>query len=46
MADRVHLVDGLNDVNWDADSTALFKVIKAYSGFTGGAGDFTINETY
>ena len=25
---------------------ALFKVIEVYSGFTGGAGDFTITETY
>jgi hypothetical protein len=33
-------------VNWDADSTALFKVIKAYSDFTGGAGELIINETH
>jgi hypothetical protein len=33
-------------INANNTLTALFKVIKAYSGFTGGAGDFTINETY
>ena len=33
-------------INANNTLTALFKVIKVYSGFTGGAGDFTINETY
>jgi hypothetical protein len=30
----------------DNSVTALYKTIKAYSGFTQGAGDLTLNETY
>ena len=33
-------------INANNTLTALFKVIELYSGFTGGAGNFTINETY
>ena len=33
-------------INANNTLTALFKVIELSSGFTGGAGDFTINETY
>lgn len=33
-------------INANNTLTVLFKTIKAYSGFTQGAGDLTINETY